>query len=34
MTEAINSLVEPIRRIANGKFKPAWNPNGCPAPCR
>jgi Zn-dependent M28 family amino/carboxypeptidase len=34
MTEAISSLVEPIRRIANGKFKPAWNPNGCPAPCR
>ena len=34
MTEAINSLVEPIRRIANGDFKPTWAPNGCPAPCK
>ena len=34
MTEAIQSLLEPIRTLANSTFKPAWAPNGCPAPCR
>jgi len=34
MTEAIQSLLEPIRALANSTFKPAWAPNGCPAPCR
>jgi hypothetical protein len=34
MTAAIRSLVEPIRRLADSTFKPAWNPGGCPAPCK
>jgi peptidase M28-like protein len=34
MTEAIRSLLEPVRWLANSTFKPAWAPNGCPAPCR
>jgi Peptidase family M28 len=34
MTEAIQSLLEPIRAIANSTFRPAWAPDGCPAPCR
>lgn len=34
MTEAIRSLLEPVRWLANATFKPAWAPNGCPAPCR
>jgi hypothetical protein len=33
MTEAIRSLVEPVRWLANSSFKPAWAPGGCPAPC-
>ena len=34
MTASIKSLVEPIRWLANGAFKPTWNPGGCPAPCK
>jgi Zn-dependent M28 family amino/carboxypeptidase len=34
MTASIKSLVEPIRWLANAPFKPAWNPGGCPAPCK
>ncbi len=34
MTEAIRSLLEPVRWLANSTFKPAWAPNGCPAPCK
>ena len=34
MTRAINSLVAPIRALADGPFRPAWNPGGCPAPCK
>ena len=34
MTEAIQSLLDPVRWLANSTFKPAWAPNGCPAPCR
>jgi len=34
MTEAIQSLLEPVRWLANSTFKPAWAPNACPAPCR
>jgi hypothetical protein len=34
MTEAIRSLVEPVRWLANSSFRPVWAPNGCPAPCR
>jgi len=30
MTAAIDSLVEPIRWLANSDFKPAWNPGGQP----
>jgi hypothetical protein len=33
MTDAIRSLVEPIRWFANSTFRPAWAPDGCPAPC-
>jgi hypothetical protein len=32
MTEAIASLVEPIRWLANSSFTPAWNPGGQPPP--
>jgi Zn-dependent M28 family amino/carboxypeptidase len=34
MTASIKSLVEPIRWLANAPFKPAWNPGGCPSPCK
>ncbi len=30
MTDAIRSMVEPIRGLANASFKPAWNPGGRP----
>ena len=30
MTAAIDSLVEPIRWLANSDFKPEWNPGGRP----
>jgi Zn-dependent M28 family amino/carboxypeptidase len=30
MTDAIASLVEPIRWLANSTFRPAWNPGGQP----
>jgi aminopeptidase YwaD len=30
MTAAIQSLVEPMRWLANSDFKPAWNPGGQP----
>ena len=30
MTDAIRSMVEPIRWLANAPFKPAWNPGGRP----
>jgi hypothetical protein len=32
MTDAIASLIEPIRWLANSTFKPAWNPGGQPPP--
>ncbi len=34
MTDAIRSLLEPVRWLANASFRPVWAPNGCPAPCR
>lgn len=34
MTEAIRSLLEPIRRLADSSFVPRWMPGMCPAPCR
>ena len=30
MTDAIRSMVEPIRWLTNAAFKPAWNPGGRP----
>ena len=30
MTDAIRSMIEPIRWLANDAFKPAWNPGGRP----
>jgi hypothetical protein len=30
MTNAIQSLVEPVRWLATSAFKPAWNPGGQP----
>jgi hypothetical protein len=30
MTRAIQSLIEPVRWLANGDFKPQWNPGGEP----
>ena len=30
MTDAIRSMVEPVRWLANDSFKPAWNPGGRP----
>jgi hypothetical protein len=33
MTEAIQSMLEPVRWLANSTFRPAWTPDGCPAPC-
>ncbi len=30
MTRAIQSLVEPVRWLANSDFRPAWNPGGAP----
>lgn len=32
MTNAIESMVAPIRWLAHDSFKPEWNPNGRPAP--
>ncbi len=32
MTTAIQSLVGPVRWLANSDFKPAWNPGGRPSP--
>jgi len=34
MTEAIQSMLEPVRWLADSTFKPEWAPNGCPAPCK
>jgi hypothetical protein len=34
MTDAINSLLAPVRWLANSDFRPAWNAGGCPAPCK
>ena len=34
MTDAIRSMLEPVRSLANGTFKPTWVPGNCPAPCR
>lgn len=33
MTEAIQSMLEPIRWFAGSAFRPAWTADGCPAPC-
>jgi hypothetical protein len=33
MTEAIQSMFDPIVWLANSDFKPAWLPGQCPAPC-
>jgi Zn-dependent M28 family amino/carboxypeptidase len=30
MTRAIQSLIEPVRWLANGEFRPQWNPGGAP----
>jgi Zn-dependent M28 family amino/carboxypeptidase len=30
MTDAIQSMLEPVRWLANATFKPAWNPGGRP----
>lgn len=30
MTDAIQSMLEPVRWLANSTFKPAWNPGGRP----
>ncbi len=32
MTAAIQSLIEPVRWLANSNFKPRWNPGGQPKP--
>lgn len=32
MEEAINSMIAPVRWLANSKFKPEWNPGGKPVP--
>ncbi len=34
MTDAIRSMLEPVRWLANSTFKPEWAPGGCPAPCK
>ncbi len=34
MTDAIRSMLEPVRWLANSTFKPAWVEGGCPAPCK
>ena len=34
MTAAIQSMLEPVRWLADSPFKPEWAPNGCPAPCK
>jgi len=34
MTDAIRSMLEPVRWLANSTFKPAWAEGGCPAPCK
>lgn len=33
MTDAIRSMLAPVRWLANSTFTPAWNPGGCPDPC-
>lgn len=33
MTDAIRSMADPIRWLANSTFRPAWVPGGCPDPC-
>ena len=33
MAEAIQSMLAPVRWLADSTFKPAWNPGMCPAPC-
>jgi hypothetical protein len=33
MTDAIRSMLEPVRWFANSTFRPSWTPDGCPAPC-
>jgi hypothetical protein len=30
MTQAIQSMVEPVRWLANSDFKPQWTPDGKP----
>jgi aminopeptidase YwaD len=30
MTRAIQSLIEPVRWLASGDFRPRWNPGGAP----
>ena len=30
MTEAIQSMLEPVRWLANDEFRPEWAPNGRP----
>jgi aminopeptidase YwaD len=34
MTDAIRSMLEPMRSLANSSFRPTWIAGGCPAPCR
>ncbi len=34
MTEAIRSLLAPVQWLASSTFRPAWNKDGCPAPCK
>ncbi|MEZ5319779.1 MAG: M20/M25/M40 family metallo-hydrolase [Vicinamibacterales bacterium] len=34
MTDAIRSMLDPIRGLADSAFRPEWVPGGCPAPCR
>ena len=34
MTQAIQSMLDPIRWFANATFAPKWNDGACPAPCR
>jgi len=33
MTDAIRSLLAPVRWLANSTFRPSWRPGGCPDPC-
>ena len=34
MTDAIRSMLEPVRWLASSAFKPEWVAGGCPAPCK